>query len=162
MLRGIHVKLLDFPWNNRIIFVLRIWWTESTCPWTMWGMVHGGPATMAGTELHRSSAMGRSGRRGLAVIEGKGRGRCRDSILLLTGDGEAARQRSLTAAIGVHRSGEGREEEASWWPKWMRGGAVKVWALLYSPGMVKRADNCSNSPAMECDVIALNPSVLGE
>jgi hypothetical protein len=88
--------------------------------------------------------MGRSGRRGLAVIEGKGRGRCRDSILLLTGDGEAARQRSLTAAIGVHRSGEGREEEASWWPKWMRGGAVKVWALLYSPGMVRRADSCSN------------------
>jgi hypothetical protein len=44
MPRGILVKLLDFPWNNRIIFVLRIWWTESTCPWTMWGipMARGG------------------------------------------------------------------------------------------------------------------------
>jgi hypothetical protein len=26
---------------------------------------------MAGTELHRSSTMGRSGRRGLAVVDGK-------------------------------------------------------------------------------------------
>jgi hypothetical protein len=49
--RGILVKFPDFPWNNRIIFVLRIWWTESTCPWTMWGVVHGGPASMAGTDL---------------------------------------------------------------------------------------------------------------
>jgi hypothetical protein len=40
-------------------------------PWTMWGVVHGGPATMAGTEPHRSSAMGRSVRRGLAVVDGK-------------------------------------------------------------------------------------------
>jgi hypothetical protein len=49
--RGILVKFPDFPWNNRIIFVLRIWWTESTCPWTMWGVVHGGLASMAGTDL---------------------------------------------------------------------------------------------------------------
>jgi hypothetical protein len=89
ILRGILVKFPDFPWNNRIIFVLRIWWTESTCPWTMWGVVHGGPASMAGTELLRSSAMGRSGRRGHAVMEEKGRGRCRDSVLLLPGDGKA-------------------------------------------------------------------------
>jgi hypothetical protein len=40
-------------------------------PWTMWGVVHGGPATMAGTELHWSLAMGRSGRQGLAVVDGK-------------------------------------------------------------------------------------------
>jgi hypothetical protein len=40
-------------------------------PWTMWGVVHGGPATMTGTELHRSSAMGHFGRRGLAVVDGK-------------------------------------------------------------------------------------------
>jgi hypothetical protein len=26
----------------------------------------------------------------------------------------------------------------------MRGGAAKVWALLYGPEMVKRADNWSN------------------
>jgi hypothetical protein len=78
MLRGILVKLLDFSWNDKIIFVLRIWWTASTR--TMWGVVHGGPATMAGTEPHHSLAMGRSEHWGLAVIEGKVRGRRRCSI----------------------------------------------------------------------------------
>jgi hypothetical protein len=37
----------------------------------MWGVVHGGLATMAGIELHQSLAMGRSGHRGLAVVDGK-------------------------------------------------------------------------------------------
>jgi hypothetical protein len=82
MLRGIHVKLLDFPWNNIIIFVLRIWWTESTCPWTMWGMVHGGPATMASTELGHGPFWAPRTCRG----RWEGRGQCRDSVLLLTGD----------------------------------------------------------------------------
>jgi hypothetical protein len=52
------------------------------------------------------------------------------------GDRDAARQ-SSTVAIGVHWSGEGSKEEVSWWPKWMRGGSVKVWALLYSLGMAR-------------------------
>jgi hypothetical protein len=108
MLRGILVKLLDFPWNDKIIFVLRIWWTASTCLWTMWGVVHGGPATMAGTEPHHSLAMGRS------------EGTCRDrgeskrtmSLFHLASyqqrecNREVARQRSLTAVIGVRWSTE--------------------------------------------------------
>jgi hypothetical protein len=76
----------------RIVFVLKIWWTKSTVPCTMWGVVHGGPTTMAGTDLHRISAIGCSGRWGLTMIEGKGRGRRRGSVLLLSGDRKAMRR----------------------------------------------------------------------
>jgi hypothetical protein len=39
--------------------------------------------------------------------------------------------------IEVRRSGKRSEEEASWWPKWMRGGVAKGLALLYSPVMTR-------------------------
>jgi hypothetical protein len=80
----------------------------------------------------------------------------------LEGDGEAARRRSSTAAIGVRRSGEGREEEASWWPSWMRDEAAKVWHSYIALGWSDEQTAGVISPAMECPVNALNLSVLGE
>jgi hypothetical protein len=68
----------------------------------------------------------------------------------------------LTAAIGVRRSGEGREEEASWWPKWMRGGAAKVWRSYIALGWSDEQAARVIVPAIECAVIALNLLVLGE
>jgi hypothetical protein len=66
------------------------------------------------------------------------------------------------AAIGVRRSGEGREEEVSWWPKWMRGGAAKVWRSYIALGLSDERTAGVIAPAMERAVIALNLSVLGE
>jgi hypothetical protein len=80
----------------------------------------------------------------------------------LEGDGEAARRRSSTAAIGVRRSGEGREEETSWWPNWMRDGAAKVWRSYIALGRSDERTAGVISPAMECAVNALNLLVLGE
>jgi hypothetical protein len=80
----------------------------------------------------------------------------------LEGDGEAARRRSSTVAIGVRWSGEGREEEASWWPSWMRDGVVKVWRSYIALGWSDERTVTVISPAMECAVNALNLSVLGE
>jgi hypothetical protein len=80
----------------------------------------------------------------------------------LEGVGEAARRRSSTATIGVHRSGEGREEEASWWPDWMRDGAAKVWRSYIALGWSDERTARVISPAMECAVNALNLLVFGE
>jgi hypothetical protein len=80
----------------------------------------------------------------------------------LEGDGEAARRRSSTAAMGVRQSGEGGEEEASWWPSWMRDGAAKVWRSYIALGWSDERTAGVISPAMECAVNALNLSVLGE
>jgi hypothetical protein len=73
------LKLAGISIYCRIDFLKEMWWTESTCLWTMWGVVHGGPATMADTELHRSSAMGRSRRRGTTPIAWEGGGEAGDA-----------------------------------------------------------------------------------
>jgi hypothetical protein len=48
--RGLFVKL-EFPWINRIIFVLNTQWTRSMACGPCPAMVHGGPAMGGDTEL---------------------------------------------------------------------------------------------------------------
>jgi hypothetical protein len=48
--RGLFVKL-EFPWINRIIFVLNNRWTRSIACGPCPAVVHGGPAVDSGTEL---------------------------------------------------------------------------------------------------------------
>jgi hypothetical protein len=51
--RGLFVKL-EFPWVNRIIFVLNNQWTRSMACGPCPAVVHGGPAMDGSTELARA------------------------------------------------------------------------------------------------------------
>jgi hypothetical protein len=98
--RGLFVKL-EFPWSNRIIFVLNNQWTWSMARGPCPAVVHGGPTVDGGTELFRAWPPA------APVLKGVGQG---------AEDGETGRG----TRYGPHRraaDGEvaGRRREQWWW-----------------------------------------------
>jgi hypothetical protein len=102
----------------------KAWLTVNQSPW---------PAG----EAHWSSVYGCSGRRNSARRKRMARGLHLVPYPSSRSSGKAGWQRRGMAVHGAWWQLNGSEEEVSWWPKWMRGGAAKEWALLYSPGMVR-------------------------
>jgi hypothetical protein len=91
--RGLFVKL-EFPWINRIIFVLNNRWTRSTACGPCPAMVHGGPAVDGGTELTGAWPPVASVSKGTAQGAGEGGVERRETDGPLTGAWEVVRRPS--------------------------------------------------------------------